>query len=147
VNVSSPPQYDESMATDNQPGDAIVVAQRGDPDAKLVRSALKRFGYSVMSSEDGREAGRLLASGAPHMELAVIDPATPGLDFRGLLRKLEDSGSDLHVLCMCDEGSEEAVHTPEFASRVGGYLRRPFRRSHLLASILDATEKPLARTA
>jgi DNA-binding response OmpR family regulator len=135
------------MATDNESNAAIVVAQQGDRDAKRVRSALKRFGYSVTSSEDGREAGKFLASGKAHVELAVIDPATPGLDFRSLLRKLEDTHSDVHVLCMCERESEEALHQLEFAGRIGGYLKRPFRKSHLLASIMDATEKPLARTA
>jgi DNA-binding response OmpR family regulator len=135
------------MGTDNQPGAAIVVAQRGDRDAKLVRSALKRFGYAVTSSEDGREAGKLFASGLPQLDLAVIDPATPGLDFRGVLKKLADTGSGAHVLCLCEEGAEEALRVPELAGRFGGVLRRPFRRSHLLASILSATEKPLAKTA
>jgi DNA-binding response OmpR family regulator len=135
------------MSTDNQPGAAIVVAPHGDRDAKLIRSALKRFGYSVMSAEDGREAGRLLTSPESHLELAVIDPAVPGLDFRGVLKNLEDTHSEVHVLCLCEEGSEKALHVSEFEDRIGGRLRRPFRRSHLLASILDATEKPLARTA
>jgi DNA-binding response OmpR family regulator len=147
VNVPAPARYDESMATDNQPGVAIVVAQHGDRDAKLVGSALKRFGYSVMSSEDGREAGKLLTSAEPHLELAVIDPAVPGLDFRGVLKNLADTHSEIHVLCLCDEGSEKALNVSEFEDRIGGHLKRPFRRSHLLASILDATERPLVRTA
>jgi DNA-binding response OmpR family regulator len=142
-----PTQYDEGMGTDNQPDVAIVVAQRGDRDAKRVRSALKRFGYFVMSSEDGREAGKLLTSADSHLELAVIDPTVPGLDFRGVLKNLEDTGSEVHVLCLCEEGSEKALQLSEFEGRIGGHLRRPFRKSHLLASILDATEKPLARTA
>jgi CheY-like chemotaxis protein len=147
VNVPGHARYDESMATDNQPGVAIVVAQHGDQDAKRIHSALKKFGYSVMSAEDGREASKLLTSAEPHLELAVIDPAVPGLDFRGVLKNLEDTRSGVHVLCFCDEGAEKALHVSEFEGRIGGHLRRPFRRSHLLASILDATEKPLARTA
>lgn len=147
MKLAAAPQYHKSMGTDNQPDAAIVVALREDRDAKLVRSALKRLGFSVMSSEDGREASTLLASRERHLELAVVDPATPGLDFRGLLKKLEDTGSNVHVLCLCDEGSEEAVQSLHFGGRVDGYLKRPFRRSHLLTSILDATESPLVRTA
>ncbi len=99
-----------------------------------------------MSSEDGREAEQLLVSGKPDLDLAVIDPGTPGLDFRSLLKKMADTGSGVHVLCLCGDGAEEPLRAPEFSGRVG-ILKRPFRRSHLLASILDATEKPLARTA
>jgi DNA-binding response OmpR family regulator len=146
MNVAAPPKYDESMDTDNQSGAAIVVAQRADRDAKLIKSALKKLGFSVISAEDEREAAKLMASQGCHLELAVVDPATPGLDVRNLLRKLEESGSGAHVLFLCSEDSEEVLHIPEFADRITGYLNRPFRRSHLLASILDA-ERPLARTA
>jgi DNA-binding response OmpR family regulator len=136
-------KYDESMDTDDQPG-AIVVARRADWDVKLIKSALKKLGFSVISAEDEREAAKSVAAPGSHLELAVVDPATPGLDVRNLLKKLEESG--VHVLCLCGEGTKGTLEFPEFASRISGYLNRPFRRSHLLASILDA-ERPLARTA
>lgn len=138
-------KYDGSMDTD-QPDVAMVVAQRADRDAKLIQSALKKLGFSVISVENEREAAKLLASPGHHLELAVVDPATPGLDVRNFLKSLEDRSPGVHLLCLGGEGSEEAVLIPEFASRVSGCLNRPFRRSHLLASILDA-ERPLARTA
>lgn len=81
------------------------------------------------------------------MRLVVADPATPGLDFRQLLRRLHDTDPDVRVLCLCEEENERAVGVPEYASQIGAQLRRPFRRSHLLASILEATEKPMVRTA
>jgi DNA-binding response OmpR family regulator len=139
-------KYDESMDTDNQSGAAMVVAQRADRDAKLIKSALKKLGFSVISVEDDREAAKVLASPGFHLELAVVDPAIPGLDLRSLLKKLEESGSDAHVLCLRGEGFEKTCEIPEFADRISAYVSRPFRRSHLLASILDA-ERPLARTA
>lgn len=146
MSVFTQSKYDESMDTDKQPGTAIVVAQRADRDAKLIKSALRKLGFSVISAEDEREAVKLLASLGRNLELAVVDPTTPGLDVRSLLRKMEESGSEAHVLCVCGEGSERACEIREFAGRISGYLNRPFRRSHLLASILDA-ERPLARTA
>jgi DNA-binding response OmpR family regulator len=145
MNAAALPEYDESMHQDNSRGAALVVAQRVDRDAKLIQSALKKLGFFVIAAENESEAATLLASSERRLELAVVDPAIPGLDVRSLLKKLEESGSDPHVLCLCG-GSEEAAPIPEFASRVCGYLNRPFRRSHLLASILHA-EKPLARTA
>jgi DNA-binding response OmpR family regulator len=146
MSATAPPKYDESMDTNNGPDAAIVVAQRGDRDAKLVKSALKKLGFSVICAEDEREAAKLLASSERHLELAVVDPAVPGLNIRSLLKKLDDTSSDAHVLCLCGEGSEEALHIAEFAGRICGYVNRPFRRAHLLASILEA-ERPLTRTA
>jgi DNA-binding response OmpR family regulator len=145
MSVVAQSTYDESMDTDKQPG-AIVVAQRADRDAKLIKSALKKLGFSIISAENEREFAKLLGSSGCHLELVVVDPATPGLDVRSLLKKLGESGSEAHVLCVCGEGSEKACRIPEFAARISGYLNRPFRRSHLLAAILDA-ERPLARTA
>jgi CheY-like chemotaxis protein len=134
--------YHKSMGTDNPSGTAVVVMSPDDEDLKLIRSTLKKVGFHVVNSETGNEVLALLKAQDPSLNLVVADPATPGLDFRQLLRKLHEADSPARVLCVCEE-----VPTSADDDQIGAHLRRPFRRSHLLASILDATEKPLARTA
>lgn len=131
-------RYHKSMGIDDQAGTAVVVMAPGDEDLKLIRSTLKRVGFHVVNSQTGNEVN----AQDPSLQLVVADPSTPGLDFRQLLRKLHDADSPVRVLCVCEE-----VPASADAEQIGAHLRRPFRRSHLLASILDATEKPLARTA
>jgi response regulator RpfG family c-di-GMP phosphodiesterase len=140
------------MPTDNQTGTAIVVMQRSDMDLKLIRSTLKKIGFTVVTSEDGKDLPKLLTASGDSLHLVVADPSTPGLNFSDLLKKLHDTDSPARVLCVCEDTAQDvlhkdALHTSEYAEHIGGRLKRPFRRSHLLASILDATEQPLARTA
>ena len=138
-------QYDLNMQTDNETGTVILVMQRGDADQKLILSTLKKVGFRVVNSETGSEIPVLLDAPrnaqAQPLRLVVADPTTPGLDFPQLLKKAQEKSPSVPVLCLCgDEPDEE-----DSAAVV--HLKRPFRRAHLLASILDATEKPMARTA
>jgi DNA-binding response OmpR family regulator len=135
-------RYHKGMRTDNEGGIAIIVMSRDDEDLKLIRSTLKRVGFEVVVSETGKEIWGLLNMRDPSLSLIVVDPGVPGLDFRQLLRKLHEVDSPVRVLCLCEE-----LPASPYAEYIGAHLRRPFRRAHLLASILDATEKPLARTA
>jgi DNA-binding NtrC family response regulator len=134
------------MQEDNQSGTAVVVMSQGDADQKLIRSTLKKVGFRVVSSETESEISAVLKR-EESLRLVVADPATPGLDFRQFLRRLHDTDPEVRVLCLCEETCENAARVPEYGVQVAAQLRRPFRRSHLLASILEATEKPLARTA
>ncbi len=120
---------------------------QGDADQKLIRSTLKKVGFRVVSSETESEISAVLKREEQSLRLVVADPATPGLDFRQLLRKLHDTDPEVRVLCLCEGTCEDDARVPEYSAQVTAQLRRPFRRSHLLASILEATEKPLARTA
>jgi CheY-like chemotaxis protein len=134
------------MDTDNQENTAVLIMRHGDADLKLIRSTLNKIGFAVVNSETGSELSRLLGSPGSGLRLVVADPATPGLDFPRLLRRLHETDSPARVLYL-GEKTPDALRGSEHADYIGGHLRRPFRRAHLLASILDATEKPLARTA
>jgi DNA-binding NtrC family response regulator len=138
-------RYNYSMKTD-QASTAIVVLPAGDQDLKLIRSTLKKVGFTVVSSETGNEIPALLNRPEEPLRLVVADTATPGLDFPQLLKELDEADSPARVLCLCEKG-QDALHTCGDSDRIGGRLERPFRRARLLASILDTTDKPLARTA
>jgi|SRR5215469_11011094 len=129
------------MRTDNQAAKAVVVMSRDDEDLKLIRSTLKKVGFAVVYSETGNEVSALLNEPEESLRLVVADPSTPGFDFRQLLKKLHDAASPARVLCLCED-----VPASGYAEHIGAHVRRPFRRTRLVASIL-ATDKPLARTA
>jgi DNA-binding response OmpR family regulator len=134
------------MQGDKPTDTAILVMERTDADLKLIRSTLQKVGFEVVNPETGSDVPRLLAAEEESLRLVVADPATPGLDFRELLKKLHDADSPARVLCLCEEPFDVALPA-SYKQHIGARLRRPFRRSRLVASILDATSKPLARTA
>jgi hypothetical protein len=77
------------------------------------------------------------------LRLVVANPATPGLNFPQFLEKLHQAAPDVPVLCLTEEAAGRAF-CAEYPARL---LKRPFRRAHLLSSILDITDKPLFKTA
>jgi DNA-binding response OmpR family regulator len=127
---------------DTESGSAVLVMNRSDKDAKLLRSVLRRVGFRVENVEDGNRVLDSLAAGDTSLRLVVVDPATPNLQFRPFLENLHQAGPEIPILCLSEEGTE-ATTPPGCA----GHIARPFRRAHLLASILEITEKPLVRTA
>ena len=128
---------------DSDSGSAVVVMNRTDKDAKLLRSVLHKIGFRVENVEDGNKILDSLAAGDTSLRLVVVDPATPNLQFRPFLEKLHRVGPAIPVLCVSEDDSAAEAIPDTWTARIG----RPFRRAHLLASILELTEKPLARTA
>lgn len=127
---------------DADSGSAVLVMNRSDKDAKLLRSVLHKVGFRVENVEDGKKVLDSLAAGDTSLRLVVVDPATPNLQVRTFLENLHQAGPEIPVLYLTEEGTEGT--TPPGCA---GHIERPFRRAHLLASILELTEKPLVRTA
>ena len=135
------------MQADHDQVSAVLIMNRGDRDVKLLRSVLNKVGFQVANFEDGHEVLDSLAAGDSSLRLVVVDPATPNLEFERFLEKLHQAGPDIPVLSLLQEDMETAKMSSACKEHIGGCLKRPFRRAHLLASILEATEKPWARTA
>ena len=127
---------------DTDSGSAVLVMNGTDKDAKLLRSVLHKVGFRVENEEDGNKVLDSLAAGDTSLRLVVVDPATLNLQFRPFLENLHRAGPEIPVLCLSEEG-REGTTLPGCA----GHIDRPFRRAHLLASILEITERPLVRTA
>lgn len=134
------------MPTDNGAGTAVLVMNHADGDAKLLRSVLHKVGFRVANVENGNEVLDSFAAGGSSLRLVVVDPATPDLKFQPFLEKLHQADPDIRVLCLSQDGSEATSPACGNTEHIGR-LKRPFRRARLLASILEVTEKPLARTA
>ena len=135
------------METDHDQVTTVLIMNRSDRDVKLLRSVLHKIGFQVANFENGNEVLDSLAAGDSSLRLVVVDPATPNLQFERFLEKLHHASPDIPVLCLLQEDRETAKMSSACKEHIGGCLKRPFRRAHLLASILEVTEKPLARTA
>ena len=127
---------------DPDSGSAVLVMNRSDKGARLLRSVLHKIGFRVENVEDGDKILDSLAAGDTSLRLVVVDPDTPNLQYRPFLEKLHRVGPEIPVLCVSEDDS--ATTTP---CTCAAHIGRPFRRAHLLASILELTDKPMARTA
>ena len=128
---------------DADSGSAVLVMNRTDKDVKLLRSVLHKIGFRVQNVEDGKKVLDSLAAGDSSLRLVVVDPSTPNVQFQPFLEKLHQASPEIPVLCV----SEDDSAPDKLPFTCTAHLGRPFRRAHLLASILELTEKPLVRTA
>jgi len=133
------------MPNPNPAETAILLMDRSHEDVKLLRSVLRKVGFAVVHSDQGSEALPLATEGETSVRLVVADPATPNLNLQRFVDELHQTAPGIPVLCLSDEAAGSA--TPGCTFHLGASLKRPFRKARLLAAILEATEKPLARTA
>jgi hypothetical protein len=112
-----------------------VVAPDGDKEASLVRSILQKAGFEVTEESPSSE---------PAIALAVVD--ADGRNSGEVVAKLHDLYPAARVLLLSEDGDAKLEEIPAYG-HIRGALRKPFKRSQLLGSVLDLMEKPLVRTA
>nr|WP_276610566.1 response regulator transcription factor [Kineococcus siccus] len=93
---------------------------------------LRRAGYEVVVTSDGRQALDGIRAHAP--DLVVLDVMMPGLDGRAVLRTLraERRSTPVILLTQVGESSERAMALEEGAD---DYLNKPFDPQELIARI------------
>ena len=124
------------IATGNNSADLPVLLIEDEPAVMaFVRSALERSGYSVMCTESGVEALRLLQQGDFHG--VISDMRTPGgVDGAQVHSWISANRPDLVdkvVIITGDYANEETVTT---LRKIGAlYLEKPFRVQDLISAV------------
>jgi DNA-binding NtrC family response regulator len=126
--------------------DSVVLAMdRGNGDVRLITSTLEKAGFQVRTSPEVLNILSLCRGAENSVRLVIIDTATPGIHASELSESLRQINPGIGVLLLAGEDEPEASHI--WNANVRGRLSRPFRRAHLLGSVLDATAPALSRTA
>ncbi len=126
-----------SPATPPPGGGATVLIV---DDEEIVRSSLRRaltrFGYRVLEAADGATALAAVQSAVPPVELVMLDLVLPG-GGAGIFELLKAVRPELRVLI-------SSGYTPDsdaargLASRVDGFLQKPFELPELRAAVARA---------
>jgi CheY-like chemotaxis protein len=126
--------------------DSVVLAMdRRNRDVRLITSTLEKAGFQVWTSAEEAKVLSLCRSAESSVRLVIIDTAAPGIRTFELLESLRQINPGIGVLLLAGENELKASHT--WTANVRGHLSRPFRRAHLLGSVLEATAPSLSRTA
>ena len=114
-------------------GQTILVVDDEAMIREIAQATLERFGYKVVSAEDGDAALEILHSDRS-VDLVLTDLSMPSLDGTALVRRLREAGSDVPVIAM--SGLTGPEQTSEL--RVLGVetiLSKPFTAEVLLTAI------------
>lgn len=117
-----------------RPGGAgqILLAEDNPTTQRLIQIILESSGYEVVIVGNGEEAVGALAGG--NFDLVLMDCQMPGMDGLEATRLLRAAGSKLPIVALTAFARQEDADRC-FAAGMNDYLRKPFKRSELLAMV------------
>jgi PAS domain S-box-containing protein len=120
--------------------ETILLAEDNDLVRGLTRSVLEHFGYRVLETEDGEEAGRMSKGYEGPIHLLLTDVVMPGVGGRVLAEQLQISRPGIKILFMSGY-SEEAALLQGMQNLGAHFLQKPFTPEELglrVREILDS---------
>jgi two-component system, OmpR family, response regulator len=111
----------------------ILIVDDDPHIRKLVHVFLAKEGFSILESQDGKEALTLLDS--EKVDLIILDIMMPNMDGWELCRNLRDYYSDSLPILMLTAKGEMAQKVKGFELGADDYLVKPFHPAELIARI------------
>src|ERR1039458_4129830 len=130
------------MSMPEQESAGVLVADGEERVLRQVSTTLEKAGFTVFTALGRSAALEFCRDKREPVQLAIIDMA---MDMSG--PELYQSYPDVRVLFTSNEDQSGTIQQAGPSGRFRGFLKKPFRRSKLLGSVLKAMDAPLARTA
>jgi DNA-binding NtrC family response regulator len=134
------------MSTPEQGSAVVLVADGEERVLQQVSTTLEKAGFTVFTALGRSAALDFCRNMKEPVQLAIIDMAM-GASGPELVQELYHSYPDVRVLFTSNQDQPDAIQQAGPSGRFRGFLKKPFRRSKLLGSVLKAMDAPLARTA
>ena len=118
---------------------ALIVDDEA-PFRRVLRRALQRRGFEVLTAENGFDGLHLLEENVHRMSILITDVMMPGPKGWDLLRIARQSGSDVPVLLMSgfDGAEEDGI---SLLDRLSKFISKPFAVSHFERIVEDLFEE------
>jgi CheY-like chemotaxis protein len=123
-----------ALASINTGTKAALLVEREEHLRISVAKALRRRGFSVLSSPDARAAEDIMRNRGEDIDVVVLDLATRGASGADDLSRLRRLRPDVPVILTGDEAGSELTAAESGIS----FLRKPYRIAELLESLRSA---------
>ncbi|MEP7076773.1 MAG: PAS domain S-box protein [Acidobacteriota bacterium] len=121
----------------------ILVVDDESSIREITRATLERFGYRVITAEDGAEGLAVYTERKTEIALVVTDMAMPNVDGFALIRSIREIDTDAKIIGM--SGLMNFQQTADLQHlNIDTVLPKPFSSENLLAAIaerINATDK------
>ncbi len=114
----------------------ILVAEDETAVRRLIKTLLRREGYTILEAANGREALEIIGSHPGPIHLVVSDVMMPELTGTALSRELRKERPELPVLLISGYTTPEGLGEAELAG--GGFLGKPFTIDALSEAVRTA---------
>jgi DNA-binding response OmpR family regulator len=111
----------------------LLVVEDDRPIAELIRLYLRRDGHEVEIVGNGASALRLLESDPTYFSLIILDVMLPGLDGRGLCRRVRETSSIPIIMLTALDDDRDKIEGLELGA--DDYLTKPFNPDELVARV------------
>lgn len=115
-------------------GEAILLAEDDEQVRRLTAAMLRREGYEVIETSDGRAAIAAFRDSAPKVALAVLDCVMPAMGGLSAFEEICALQRGIPVIFVSGY-SQEIIEADRFAGSAVKFLRKPFTRDELLTAV------------
>ncbi len=106
----------------------------------LAKRVLERFGFRVMTAEDGLRALEIFRPHAAEIVAVLLDTTMPNLDGAETLREMRSLSPDVKVIL--SSGYEEHEATRRVAAEgIAGFLHKPYLPMDLIDRVREVLER------
>lgn len=117
-------------------GELILVVDDEENIRQVTRGTLEKFGYRVLTADDGTEALAVYAENRDEISLVLTDMAMPHMDGLATIRVLKKLNPNLKIIAASGLSSTEQLS--EVAGLgVTNFLTKPFTAEKLLTTISE----------
>lgn len=129
---SEPPLSAEPIAPAAKLHSQILLVEDNPTTQRLIQIILQSAGFEVVTAGNGHEALAALDGGS--FDLVLMDCQMPGMDGLEATRSLRAAGNTVPVVALTAFARQDDADRC-FAAGMNDYLRKPFKRSELLAMV------------
>lgn len=133
---------EHELATDNvasklKGGVETILLVDDEPDnLEIGASLLERFGYQVLTAENGTNALELFKSKSKSIALTILDLDLPAVDGRQVLETMLAMDPGAKVLIASGHGTDAAVQGA-IGAGAAGFIKKPYQLVDMLTVIRD----------
>src|SRR5262249_50246070 len=131
------------IATASGRGETILLVEDEDAVRKLIRSALRNAGYTVLEARHGEEALELGRTHLGTIHLVITDVIMPHMSGRDLADRFAELRPEVKLLFMSGYTAEMAVE-PKGPDSSRLFLQKPFTPAVLVAKVREILDSHVA---
>jgi CheY-like chemotaxis protein len=126
-----------------QPGSGTILVVDDEPVvSRAARLALQRYGYTVLTAQDGREAVDLFRAVCSEIDLVLLDLTLPVMSGEVAFQELRAIRPDVRVLATSGYSEMEALS--RFGAEIDGFIQKPYKAAALAEKVHEILARPLA---
>jgi two-component system cell cycle sensor histidine kinase/response regulator CckA len=133
----------EEMPAFAQPGSGTILVVDDEPVvSRTARLALQRYGYTVLTAHNGREAVDLFRAVSSEIDLVLLDMTLPVMSGEVAFQALRAIRPDVRVLATSGYSEVEALS--RFGAEIDGFIQKPYKAATLAEKVHAILTRPFA---